>query len=186
MADFVQLSQESVNRYRESIGSSEYETHRNTLYVAISEIGVVTCAYDPVILRDAYQCILIHCKSKLAITNWYDYYKVEYINHDGLNLEGIIGNDCYIEMVSGAGRYATMTLYHRDEDLYSCRLPFEAHMQGLWDAYCNTWNRGQDETSLLRAELIQKEERIHDLELQVNQYKRMLTGIKEIVSEFGE
>ena len=186
MADFVALSQESVNRYRESIGSSEYNEYRRTLYVAISEFNEVTCAYDPEILKDAYQCILIHCRAELAITNWYYYYKVEYINHNGLNLERIIGNDCYIEIVCGAGRYETMTLYHRDEDIYSCRLPFEGHMQGLWDAYCNTLNTGQNDIALLRAELHRKEEHIHDLELQVNQYRRMLAGIKEIVSKFEE
>ncbi len=186
MADFVELSQESVSRYKESFASSEYEIYKDTLYVAISEAGVVSCAHDPAILRGAYQCILIHRKSKIAITNWYDWYKVEFINHNGLNLEGIIGNDCYINMVSGAGYIGTITLYHRDEDIYSCQVPFEGHMQGLWDAYCETLNRGQDEAELLKAELHRKEECIHDLEQQINQYKRMLAGIKDIVSEFEE
>ena len=187
MADFVELSQESVNRYNESLGSSEYREYRNTLYVAISENNEVSCAYDPVILRDAYQCILIHCKAELAVSNWYRWYKAEFINHNGINLEGIIGNDCHFE-INWAGSWSNqvLRLYHRDEEIYTCNPPFEGHMQGLWDAYCNTLNRGQDESAQLRAELARKEERIHFLEERVRQYSQMLAHVKEIVGEFEE
>ena len=187
MVDFVELSQESVNRYIESIGTSKYQRYQKTLYVAISEYNEVSCAYNPDILKDAYQCILIHCMSELAVSNWYDWYKVEFINHNGLNLEGIIGNDCHFD-INFEGSYSNqvLKLHHRNEEIYTCRPPFEAHMQGLWDAYCETLNRGQVESAQLRAELTLKEERIHDLEEQIGHYKQMLIGIKEIIQEFGE
>lgn len=186
MVDFVELSQESVNRYKESIGSNDYIEYRKTLYVAISECNEVSCAYDPVILRDAYQCILIHCRSEMAVSKWHAWYKAEFINHNGVNLEGIIGNDCHFNIYwVGSWSNQVLTLYHRDEEIYTCKPPFEGHMQGLWDAYCNTLKRGQDESVRLRAELTQKEERIHDLEEQLDHYKQMLNGIKDIIQELG-
>ncbi len=103
MADFIELSQVSLRKYRYSLGSVDTERYKNTLYVAISENNQVSCAYNPVILKEAYQCILIHCKSKIAVTNWYNWYKVEFINHNGINLGEIIGNDCHLKISCGAG-----------------------------------------------------------------------------------
>ena len=183
MADFIELSQVSLRKYRYSLGSVDTERYKNTLYVAISENNQVSCAYDPVILKEAYQCILIHCKSKIAITNWHDWYKVEFINHNGINLGEIIGNDCHLKMTGGAGYYGSMTLYHRDEDIYSCREPFEGHMQGLWDAYCSTLNNRKDEIVELKALLGQKEERIQELEEQVCKYKQTLLEIKNSLTD---
>ena len=173
MADFVELSQESVNRYKEFIGSRENVKYSRTLYVAISEYNEVSCAYDPVILKDAYQCILIHCSSELAITRWYSWYRAEFINHNGVNLEWIIGNDCRLKTYcEGSYSNQVLALCHRDKEIYTCKPPFEGHMQGLWDAYCNTLNRGQNELVRLKDELTQKEERIHDLEDQIDHYNK--------------
>lgn len=187
MADLIELSQESLRKYRCSLGSVDTEQYKNTLYVAISENNEVSCAYNPVILGDAYQCFLIHCKSQLAVTNWYNDYKAEFIDHNGYNLEGIIGNDCYFN-VNWVGQWSNqvMKLYHRDEVIYSCRPPFEGHMQGLWDAYRATLNREQENITVLRAELTQKEELVQDLENQVNHYRQMLARIREIVINMEE
>jgi len=187
MSDFIELAQQSVNRYRESFDECNEDSYRKTLYVAISEDGEVSCAYEPGILSDAYQCILIHNRLSLAVTNKYNWYKAEFINHNGINLEGIIGNDCHFNIDwEGAWSNQVLKLYHRDEVIYSCNPPFEGHMQGLWDAYCNTLRSRQNEIAALKAELAQKDARVLDLEKQVSQYEKMLGDIKEIVKDWGE
>ena len=185
--NFIELSKESLWGFRESLGSADTERYVYTLYVAISEKNEVTCAHDSSVLDGAYQCILIHCKSALAVTNWNNWYKLEFINHNGHNLGGIIGNDCTIK-IDGEGSWSNqvMKLRHRNEVLYSCNAPFENHMQAIWDAYRNTLNGGNDEITLLRDELAQKEERIHALEEQVNQYQNIIERIRESINILGE
>ncbi len=187
MIDFIELAKKSLWKYRHSLGSVDVERYINTLYVAISENNEVSCAYDSAVLDGTYQCILIHCKSALAVTNWHNWYKPEFINHNGHNLGGIIGNDCTISInYEGSWSHQVMKLRHREEVVYSCNVPFENHMQALWDAYRNTLNIGNDEITLLRDELAQKEERIHALEEQVNQYQNIIERIRESIKELGE
>lgn len=186
MCDFIELSRISLNNYRSSL-DSENDRYEKTLYVAISENNSVSCAYDPEILREAHQCILIHCKSSLSVTRWCNWYKGEFINHNGINLGGIIGNDCHFK-IDWVGTWANkiLTLYHRDDEIYTCRPPFEGHMQGLWDAYCNTLSRNTDEIENLRAELHQKEIRIVQLEDALIQYHQTIEGIKQLIRNCEE
>lgn len=181
MIDFIELADQSRNNYIRT-HCSENERNHKTLYVAISENNEVSCAYDSAVIVGAFQCILIHSVEELAVTNWYRWYKPEFINCRGLNLEGIIGNDCYIR-INYQGSYSNqiMTLYHGDEEIYSCRPPFEGHMQGLWDAYCNTLNDSQNELEELRAQLSQREDYIHELEKKINRYKQIFTELKDIL-----
>ena len=185
MIDFIKISQERVNEFKASLDSPEYEKYVKTLYVAISQDDKVACAYNPTVLSDAYQCILIHCKSSLAVSNWHNWYRVEFINHNGLNFNGIIGNDCTIDINwQGSWSNQVMTLRHRDDEIYTCNPPFENHMQGVWNAYCTTLEEGQGEMTALRTLLTQKEERIHELEEQVSQYKHLLDSIKQLVNNW--
>lgn len=181
MCIFKEIAQKSVDEFKASL-NLEHDEYVNTLYVAISENNKVSCAYDSFILNDAYQCILIHCRSQMAVTNKYKWYRFEFINHRGQNLGKIIGNDCII-VIKWYGSWAnqTMELIHRGNIIYSCKAPFELHMQSIWDSYCNTLNEGQVDITALKTLLAQKEERIHELEEQVSQYKQLLDGIKELI-----
>ena len=183
MIDFIELSKESLWRFRQSLGAVDVERYINTLYIAISENNEVSCAYDSAVLDGAHQCIIIHCKSSMAVSNWYNWYKLEFINHNGHNLGGIIGNDCTIKIDwEGSWSNQVMKLRQRDEVVYSCKAPFENHMQALWDAYCRTFNNGNDEVAELKMMLAQKEESIHALEEQVNQYQNIIERIRETIN----
>ena len=187
MVDFIELAQVSLHRFRQSLGSEDVERYVNTLYVAISENNEVTCAYDSAILGDAYQCIIIHCKSVLAITNWHRWYKPEFINRNGYNLGEIIGNDCTIRINwEGSWSNQVLKLYQRDEELYSGNAPFDNHMQALWNAYCNTLNNANDSIEYLQTIIAQKEEQIQALKEQVNLYKNAIDGIRVSLSLLGE
>ncbi len=186
MPDFIELAQKSINEYKSSLGSEDVTKYKYTLCVAISQNDEVSCSKDLFILDDAYQCFLIHCCSSLAISNWYNWYEIEFINYKGHNLKDIIGNDCIIKINwEGSWSNQVLKLWHRDDELYTCNPPFECHMQGVWDAYCSTLNKGKDEVASLKAELAQKEEHIQKLEEEVNLYKNALGKIKEIVKELG-
>lgn len=187
MIDFIELSEESLRSFNQSLGSADVERYIDTLYVAISENNEVSCSYDSAVLDDAYQCILIHCKSVLAVTNWHNWYKTEFINHNGHNLGGIIGNDCTIRINwEGSWSNQVLKLRQRDEVVYSCNAPFENHMQAMWNAYCRTLDNGNDQVAELQTMLAQKEERIHDLEEQVNQYQNIIARIRESINLLGE
>lgn len=187
MVNFIELAQVSLYRFRQSLGSVDQERYVNTLYVAISENNEVICSYDSAILGNAYQCIIIHCKSVLAITNWHRWYKPEFINRNGYNLGEIIGNDCTIRINwEGSWSNQVLKLYQRDEVIYSGNAPFENHMQALWNAYCNTCNNENDRIADLQTIIAQKEERIHVLEEQLIQYKNVIDGIRGSLSLLGE
>lgn len=187
MVDFIELAQVSLYRFRQSLGSVDQERYVNTLYVAISENNEVICSYDSAILGNAYQCIIIHCKSVLAITNWHSWYKPEFINRNGYNLGEILGNDCSIRIKwEGSWSNQVLKLYQRDEELYSGNAPFENHMQSLWNAYCNTLNNANDSIEYLQTIIAQKEERIHVLQEQLIQYKNVIDGIRVSLSLLGE
>lgn len=186
MPDFIELAQKSINVFKSSLGSEDVEKYVDTLCVAISQNNEVSCAKDLSILYGAYQCFLIHCRSALAVSKWHKWYKIEFINHKGHNLKDIIGNDCTININwQGSWSNQVMTLRHRDDEIYTCNPPFECHMQGVWDAYCSTHNKGKDEVASLKAELAQKEEQIQKLGEEVNLYKNAFGKIKEIVKELG-
>lgn len=185
--DFLELSQESVRRYKESIEPKEYNEYANTLYVAISEDDRVSCSYDPRILEDASKCILIHCMSSLAVKKWYKNYKIEYINEKGLNNGGILGNDCYVKII-WVGQWANQVLFlhHGENEIYECKPPFEGHMQTLWDTYCQTYKTEEDDLTKLKKEIVENGKRIQELEMKISQYEQILAGVKESIKEFGE
>ena len=63
--------------------SEPHEKYVDTTYIAIQKDNHVVCSIDPIVLEDAKQCILVHRRSKLAETNFYDWFDVEYINGNG-------------------------------------------------------------------------------------------------------
>lgn len=186
MVNFIELSNASIKSYKEA-HTSEYDFYKETLFVAISEDDKVSCAYDSKILDGANKCFLIHRRSAIAITNWNSWYKIEFINQNGINNGGILENDCLID-IDFQGRWANqvLKLSHGNDVIFSCIPPFERHMQEVWDAYCKTFNKEKDIVSQLKEEVAQKEEKINELVNQVSQYKSLFEKIKETIQEFGE
>lgn len=188
--NFVEISQNCVARFKESKGpDDDNNRYVKTLYVTITEDDRVNCSYDSRILDNAYECLLIHCHSSRPISNWYNTYEIEYINHNGFNNGAILGNDCYMEIHwHGSWSNIFFSLYHGDEIIYECNPPFEAHMQSLWNAYCRIRNDNEDFVVLanLRAEIDVKKKRIQELEEQISQYKTIISSINEMIKNFGE
>ena len=86
----------------------------------------------------------------------------------------------------GSWSNQVMKLYHNDDVIYSCKAPFENHMQAVWNAYCDTLINEKDNIAELKTLLSQKEERIHVLEEQIIQYRNTVEKIRESIDKLGE
>lgn len=196
--DFVELAIYCANRYKEAHTEKNSERYVGTLYVCIAEDNSIMCSKTPHILRSAHQCILIHERSELAISNWYSWYRVEFINDQGCVFDSNLGDDFNLS-VSSWGNYSnqrmSLTYGSNNLSLYQCKEPFEKNIYKVWELYTHLKDLKTISEIKLIADLFQKNEKIFELENQIedisytnhllkeerDQYKNMLDEIKEMI-----
>jgi len=195
--DFVELATFCVNRYKEAHTGSG-ERYEGTLYVAILDDNEVRCSTTPHILRNAEQCILIHHKSQIAISNWYSWYFVEYINAEGSVCGGNLENSFMLKIESwGSFSNQVMSLSYGNDNLnlYWCKAPFDKGIKKAWELYSKIKEIKTLSEIKLIADLFMKDEKIfelnnkvedftfanHLLKLERDQYKDILKDICDIV-----
>lgn len=195
--DFVELATYCANKYRESHNTSN-NSYAGTLYVAILEDNQVLCSRTPHVLKNAEKCILVHQRDQLAISNYYYWYNIEYIDENGCVSNGNLGNDFSIE-VTAWGQYSNqiMSLDYNSSHLFWCRPPFEDHMPKVWELYTRLKDVTTEKEIKLIADLFRKDEKILELEKEIedfkftnhlleqerNQYKELLDEIKEALNK---
>ena len=195
--DFIELATFCVNRYKESHNTSS-NSYAGSLYVAILEDNQVLCSRTPHILKNATKCILVHQRSELAVSNYYFWYNVEFIDENGCVFDGNLGNGFKLD-VSAWGQFSNqmMSLLYNQSSLYWCRPPFEDHISKVWEIYSRLKDFSTEKEINLTAELIRKDEKILELEKEVedftftnqllkqerDQYKELLDEIKEMVEK---
>lgn len=193
--DFKEIAKFCIEEYKQAV-TSEYSGYISTLYVSIDSNNEVLCSRTPHILSHAEQCILIHSKRELAVTNWYDWYSVDYINEDGCVLGKNLGNGFKLETLAG-GSYSNqiMQLSSEKRVIFTCRPPYENQMQKVWNIYRRAKKCESEQSIELLAEIIDKEENNLNLEKEIldlkfsnyilekqnKQYKQLLKEIKELV-----
>lgn len=197
MDSFKDIAKYCIERYKNSL-EDECEKYVGTLYVSIDEHDFVDCSTTPHILSQARKCILIHSRKSLAVSNWYTWYKVEYIDEEGCVTDGMLGNGFRLySNYRGSFSNQVLILYHNDLEIYSCPAPFEDKMQKVWDIYLKARKMNSQEARELMADLIYKDETILELEGQIadlkfsnillekqkKQYRGLLKQIKEMVEE---
>lgn len=196
MDSFKDIAKYCIERYKNSL-DNESEKYVSTLYVSIDEHDFVDCSTTPHILSQARKCILIHSRKALAVTNWYTWYKVEYIDEEGCVTDGFLGKEFRI-YANYSGSFADQKIYlcHRDLEIYSCPAPFADKMQKVWDVYLRARKMSSQEARELMADLIYKDEQILELEgdianlkftnilleKQKKQYRGLLKQIEEMVN----
>ena len=195
--DFIELATFCVNRYRDSLTGPRVR-YMDTLFVAIVEGNRVLCSKTPHILRDAGECILIHQRSEKAVTNWYSWYKVEYIDGEGCVFDGNLGEKFSLYIVSiNSFSNQRMQLSYDNRVIYSCRRPWEDHMAKVWQLYSRV--RGIESANEIKliADLFKKDEKILELEKEIEdfrfsnrlleqereQYRDLLDEIRQIVGK---
>ena len=197
MDSFKDIAKYCIERYQNSL-NKDSESYIGTLYVSVDEDNDVECSTTPHILNKARKCILIHSRKALAVTNWYTWYKVEYIDEEGGVSDGLLGNGFRLYSdYRGAYADQRLFLYHNDLEIYSCPAPFDDKMQKVWNVYLKAKKMISQEARELMAELIYKDETILELEGQIadlkftnillekqkKQYRGLLKQIEEMVKE---
>lgn len=199
MDSFKDIAKYCIERYKTSL-DEESEKYVGTLYVSIDEHGFVDCSTTPHILSQARKCVLIHSRKALAVSNWYTWYKVEYIDEEGCVTDGMLGNGFRLySTYRGSFLDQVLILYHDDLEIYSCPAPFEDKMQKVWNVYLRAKRANSQAALELMAELIEKDETILELEGEIanlrftnillerqkNQYRGLLRQIREMVDELN-
>ena len=149
-------------------------------------------------MKNATKCILVHQRSELAVSNYYFWYNVEFIDENGCVFDGNLGNGFKLD-VSAWGQFSNqmMSLLYNQSSLYWCRPPFEDHIAKVWEIYSRLKDFSTEKEINLTAELIRKDEKILELEKEVedftftnqllkqerDQYKELLDEIKEMVEK---
>lgn len=197
MDSFKDIAKYCTERFKNSL-DEESERYVGTLYVSIDEHDFADCSTTPHILSQATKCILIHSRQALAITRWYTWYKVEYIDEEGSVTDGMLGNGFRLYSTNrGSFLDQVLILYHDDLEIYSCPAPFEDKMQKVWNVYLRAKRANSQAALELMAELIEKDETILELESEIanlrftnillerqkNQYRGLLRQIREMVDE---
>lgn len=193
--NFMELADFCIDRYKTSL-EDKRERYVDTLFVAIFKDNEVLCSKTSHLLGDASKCILIHHKKKIAVTNWYDWYKVEYINEEGCVFDGNMTDGFSFE-ITWQDSYAEqrMRLCYNNRIMYSCRKPWEDSMAKIWELYIKLKNIESDKEKKLVADLFKKDEKIFELEKQNadfkfsnymleqerDQYKGLLEEIRDMI-----
>lgn len=196
--DFVELGKYCQTEYRASFDGVKDEKYIRTLFVAIKEDNSIMTSYDPHILRECSKCILIHERTELAITNWYSWYKVQFINEQGEVLDTYLDDEFELLVVSHdtySNQLLCLTSTSGD-DTY-CRLPrpFEYNIKLIWQLYLQLKKANSRVERKLIADLFQKDQKIlelkkenenfkyetHLLEQEKKAYKDLLDEIKCLV-----
>ena len=185
--DFVELATFCANRAKEARSSwgGKYE---RTHYVSILEDNTVKYSMTPHVLRDAYQCILMHERSEIPISNLYYWYEFEYINPEGCVFASDLEND--FDLISYKSKHSApfIELRYKENFLYS-----NLNIQKVWELYSKIKDIPTETERKLVVDLFEKDEKIFELEEQIkdfsfanqllkqerDQYKELLDEIKD-------
>ena len=163
--DFVELGTYCQTEYRKTLDSLK-DKYRKTLFVAIMDDNSISVSATPHILSNAKKCILIHERLSLAISNWYSWYVVQFINENGEVLVGRLDNDFELCTVACGGydnQWLDLRADHRT--YYSCKAPWkENDIKSIWDLYVRLKQATTECERNLIASLFKKDQTILELE----------------------
>ena len=177
--DFENIAAYCVERYISKINSYKNERYLQTLYVCISENDDVWFSNTPHILQgpEISKCLLIHQKNHLAISNWYKYYDVEYIDSLGGVTDGILG-DGFAITGCGADPNPSLALKFKDVTLYSCKAPHENHIQKMWNLFNEIRCLNLESISEIQG-LVDKNAKIEEAERRIQELSYNMKAIEE-------
>jgi hypothetical protein len=150
MADFIQIESfckkelieklEEENMRRRRQGNLTYDTYcfDRTYYIKIDEYENISISQTPHILQSAQRCIIIYKWSQLAMSQFYETYKICYIDEDGS-----VSDPCIIDFfkihISNAyfNNSASITLSFINKKLITIKplQPIEMSMKFIWSLY---------------------------------------------------
>lgn len=196
--NYVEIGTYCQENYKESFNGEKWMKYSNTWFVAIDKDDNVNVSITPHILEDATKCILIHEYRKLAETNWYKWYNIEFINEKGEVLRNRIDDEftLYVNYIKSWNNQV-MHLEADNNIYYKCKAPWDKGIKKVWQLYCNLKEVKAKKERELVSSLFQKNESIlemqksidnfnytnHFLEQERDLYKSLLDEIKGIVNK---
>ena len=134
--DFVELGTYCQTEYRKTLNHLT-DKYLKTLFVAIKDDNSISVSATPHILSNASKCIMIHERLSLAISNWYSWYVVQFINENGEVLVNRIDNDFELHTVSCDGYDSQwLELCADNRTYYSCKAHWkEDDIKSIWELY---------------------------------------------------
>lgn len=194
--DFVELGKYCQKEYKDSLEGNESNHYCRTLFVAIQNNNNVLVSITPHILSQASKCILIHERRSKAVSNWYSWYSVQFINELGEIFDSRIDNEFELS-ISAIGSFSNqqMSLSANHRVYYSSGGPWESCIQSFWDLYIRLKGVKSNTERELVSSLFVKDNKILELEKSLsdfsfktrllenekNQYKQLLDNIKEMI-----
>lgn len=162
--DFIELAdycQQQAKEKCKSLGS----IYRKTYYCAISEDDHVLVSSTPHILKDAFQCILVHMASTPSVGNiWYP--SIQHINNIGCVSDGQLDTKYSIPAVEKSySRYRDrMSLFLGNERIFTCLPPIETAIPTIWSLYQKCKECSTNQEAILLCKLAEADQKILELE----------------------
>ena len=163
--DFVEIGKYCQEEFKKE-HNSERENYRKTLFVSIQDDNRIRVSTIPHILSNASKCLLIHEYSARAVTNWYRWYKVQFISEEGEVLDEHLDEEfkLWIYPVYGYNDQR-LTLYADESEYYSCEAPWNKEdIQSVWNLYVRLKQASTEYERNLIASLFEKDQTILELE----------------------
>lgn len=204
--DFIKIAEIEVLEFKESFKDSPHDKYLDIpLFIAIQKDMDIEMSNDAKILEKAYECILILAFSSLAYKNYYDWYKIIFIDKDG-NIHDEFNKDGWAIKYTFSGDYKTKLMYleYKEAQLFSVTkesyMTWDKPFKMIWDVYCyahksETLNEARLMIENYRLKqnnesLQRKNEELCSinkaLEEDMNHYKGLLDDISNIVKNYKD
>lgn len=163
--DFVEIGKYCQEEFKKE-HNSERENYRKTLFVSIQDDNRIRVSTIPHVLSNASKCLLIHEYSAQAVTNWYSWYKVQFISEEGEVLDERLDEEFKLLTRPMYGwKYQYLELYADDSNYYSCEAPWNKEdIQSVWNLYVRLKQASTECERNVIASLFQKDQTILELE----------------------
>ena len=139
--NFVELAEAEVEKFKSSLKDSQDSNYVDIpLFVAIHEDDDIELGANPQILKNAAECIIILAYDKLEISNYYDWYKILFIDKNGVVHNGFEKNGWRLTCsFSGSYRMKIMFLIYKGNQISFVHkegyLRWDDYFRKLWDIY---------------------------------------------------
>lgn len=186
-----QIAEKCIKKYKKEKG----DKYINTLFVAIHSDDSVQESMDDSVLEMAEKFMLIHSYRELAVTNYYTWYDIDFVEDNGSVLRDQFDSNFRV-YISFLGQYSCKVIYfvfdETDTTLYFESYPCE--MQKIWNLYLKCKECKTEKEMQLLCELVKKDSEINVLKLDVEeqnfvklfleqqnkQYEQILAEIKRM------
>lgn len=148
-----QIADKCIEKYKKEKG----DKYINTLFVAIRADESVQESMDDSVLELAEKFMLIHSYRELAVTNYYTWYDIDFIDDNGSVLRDQFDSNFRV-YVGFMGQYSYKVIYF-DFDKTNTTLYLESYpceMQKIWNLYLKCKECKTEKEMQLLCELVKK------------------------------